>query len=567
MTEYMANPGGFGGFNQAAIQDTFHFDTNQFLTPVDGDNALLDYDDLFSMLQQPDAQGSGGSSGSAFPSAGSDGWAGPPIPVQPVAATPGQYPKPQQLKQPQPQISKQVKPSRDATSKRSRDAVSGKSKQHQMKDLEAIAAKKSQDLKRLMLENQELKFRSQILEKVIQMRDYQLKVMRGLPEDLPQYWGAGKPAATTTTTTTTTTTQAPAGKPPPVSAATQAPAAAAPGTPPQEAPAPGGVGVGVGIGGTRGGAGGCSGGGGGASWSGGATTAETAAPAPAAAAVAAAGVSDSNEHGNGGNGGYTAVEALRMSSCSCLLRASGGHLSAADRERFRSLQKGQLMAGWKHYLSEVAVPLLALESNGQDERAAASVLQLAGEATHMLKHASLLAPDTLMVVTQTHLETEVLTAPDPSHWHAVVRTLELSPDQIRELRAVFRLVSDIMSAVLAERKAINMRLAEGVHLHDSVADIRVAMKHLTVSPECEVLQALQRSMRREKAAHLLLRGFLFGRTLSVLQFVKAAVYSYPWMPDAAAIVATVVEQAEAAEAAEGGEGDGEEGEGTQDGGV
>ncbi len=62
-------------------------------------------------------------------------------------------------------------------------------------------------------------------------------------------------------------------------------------------------------------------------------------------------------------------------------------------------------------------------------------------------------------------------------------------------------------------------------------------------------QALQRSMRREKAAHLLLRGFLFGRTLSVLQFVKAAVYSYPWIPSASAIVSTVVEAGDAAQGA------------------
>lgn len=68
--------------------------------------------------------------------------------------------------------------------------------------------------------------------------------------------------------------------------------------------------------------------------------------------------------------------------------------------RFRSVTKTQLADGWKHFLSEVAVPLLALESNGQDEQAAIHIRQLSGEATYLMKHAGLLAPDTFMVVSQ-----------------------------------------------------------------------------------------------------------------------------------------------------------------------
>ncbi|GLC35202.1 hypothetical protein PLESTM_000290400 [Pleodorina starrii] len=458
-------PGTFDGFTQASIQDTFHFDTNQFLIPVDGECAPFDYDDLFSLLNQPAnnpiPSNGGGSSEEAPPqrSADSDGWAASPAPAPAVTSAPLRQPS-----EPHPEP-KPSKASRDLTSKR----------QLQVKELEALAAKKVEDLERLQQENSRLKFQSQILEKVVQMREQQLKIMRGQPEDLPQYWGCR------------------AHQPLDGAAATSSAAAA--------------------------GAGAC----------------------PRAAAGEASG-------GHcGGGGGVSAVAEVRMASAGCLLASSRGgvslSLSAEDRERFRSLGKSQLMDGWKHFLSEVAVPLLALESNGEDEQAAARIRQLATEATHLFKHASLLAPDTVMKVSQTHLETEALTPADPAHWRNVVNTLDLSPSQVRELVAVFRLFSGIMSGLLAERRTINQHLASGLHGHQVEMDVAAAMEQLRVSPECEVLQALQRSMRREKAAHLLLRGFLFGQTLSVLQFARAAVYSYPWMPDATAIVATVVEAA------------------------
>lgn len=126
------------------------------------------------------------------------------------------------------------------------------------------------------------------------------------------------------------------------------------------------------------------------------------------------------------------------------------------------------------------------------------------------------------------------------------------------------------------------------------------------APPAAPLQTLQRNMRREKSAHLLLRGYLYGHTLTTLQFVKvrgrgrghwrvgewttprnvartlrkaarprcptvlttllshsyargarcrwrfspqASVYSYPWLPDATAIVAVVAEQGAGAAAA------------------
>jgi hypothetical protein len=82
------------------------------------------------------------------------------------------------------------------------------------------------------------------------------------------------------------------------------------------------------------------------------------------------------------------------SACVCV-RACG-----AVGRRFRSVTKTQILEGWKHFLSEVAVPLLALETNSEDEQAAARIRQLAAEASHLMKYSGMFAPDTYMVAAQ-----------------------------------------------------------------------------------------------------------------------------------------------------------------------
>ncbi|GIL74447.1 hypothetical protein Vretimale_2134 [Volvox reticuliferus] len=327
-----------------SIQDTFHFDSNQFLIPDEGEGAPLDYEDLFSMLNQPAAQGSWGSSGIEHPiqSTGSEVVIASSSVPQAASSPPLQSQQQQQHKQ---QVQRSVfKSSRDITFKRSRDGGSGRSKQHQLKELEALAAKKNEDLERLMQENDELKFRSQILEKVVQMREYQLKVLRGPPQGRPQFWGVLSTAGTQH-----------------YDAAAAGAASADVGQEARCATA-------------------------GMMWQ---------CPNAAAAAPALC-----------GNGIPPASMAIKMASCGCLLPCSEWSLSVEDRERFRSLGKAQLMEGWKHFLSEVSVPLLVFESNDEDERAAACIRELALEATHMFKHASLLAPDTVMVASQAGCESK-----------------------------------------------------------------------------------------------------------------------------------------------------------------
>ncbi len=53
---------------------------------------------------------------------------------------------------------------------------------------------------------------------------------------------------------------------------------------------------------------------------------------------------------------------------------------------------------------------------------------------------------------QTHLETYETVSPDAEHWRAVLRTLELSPQQQAELRGVHELFEGIMRGILAERQ-------------------------------------------------------------------------------------------------------------------
>ncbi|KXZ45487.1 hypothetical protein GPECTOR_54g228 [Gonium pectorale] len=398
----------------ASVFDALHLNNNNFLKP-DGSGELppIDYEDLLSLFAEGAVQ---------FPA-----------PSQPVS----------QAKR------TDVKSVRDA-SKRVRDTT--KNKTEQLKELEALAAEKGAELERLAAENANMKFKQRLLERVVQMQDHQLKLMRGTGEELPQPW--------------------------------------------------------------------CD--------------------AQARSAAATTCAADSSRCGMPYHaGGLTAAAAVRVMTPGCLLASPDVTLPPLDRERFRSLGKSKLLEGWKHFLSEVSAPLLSLETNPEDEEAAGRLRQLAAEATFMFKHASLLAPDTVMLATETNLETEELAHPDPSLWRIVVRSLELSPQQVADLRAVWGLFRGIMGGLMAERRRVNEKLAAG--LHGPAADVAVAMAQLTVSPECEVLQTLQRNLRREKSAHLLLRGFLFGQTLSALQFVKMAVYSWPWFPDATALVATVAE--------------------------
>lgn len=125
--------------------------------------------------------------------------------------------------------------------------------------------------------------------------------------------------------------------------------------------------------------------------------------------------------------------------------------------------------------------------------------------------------------------------PEPAHWAVVVRTLDLTQEQVRDLLGVYELYQRLMRGVLEERAQINAHMAKGLQ-----PDPR-ATKQLTVSPECEVMKALLRNVRKEKSTHLLMRGFLLGQSCSNTQFARAAVYSYPFFPDSTAIVTALAE--------------------------
>ena len=126
--------GAFEGATLASIQETFHFDTNQFLAPDDGECPPLDYDELFSILRAPVAVGSGQSSGDALPlqSSNSGGGVASPAPVfskatsASQAAAVGPSAKPHAAAaQPTQAESKSAK---DASFKRVRSTNNGKNK-------------------------------------------------------------------------------------------------------------------------------------------------------------------------------------------------------------------------------------------------------------------------------------------------------------------------------------------------------------------------------------------------------------------------------------------------------
>ena len=114
----------------------------------------------------------------------------------------------------------------------------------------------------------------------------------------------------------------------------------------------------------------------------------------------------------------------------------------------------------------------------------------------------------------------------------MLKALRLTTEQALELSAVYDLFSSIMRGILTERQTINGQLSQGVH-----ADQRVAPSQLEVSALGEVLPALERNMRQEGAAHLLVRGLVFGGLLSIVQVCRASVHSYPFFISATGLAA------------------------------
>ncbi|GLC44379.1 hypothetical protein PLESTB_000476000 [Pleodorina starrii] len=194
----------------------------------------------------------------------------------------------------------------------------------------------------------------------------------------------------------------------------------------------------------------------------------------------------------------------------------------------------QVAASWKGFVAEASTLLLALDVNPADEAAACRMKQVTAEISRLCRHMSLLAPDTMLAVMQTHLETSTeLTTPEPGFWSQVLQSLRLTEEQLRELRAVYELFSGIMRRILAERRAVQAQLSAGLQAEPRPP--LVAQQQ--VPPEAEVLPSLERNMRKEGAAHLLVRAFMFGRVLSIVQMCRAAVHSYPYFPNPTGLAA------------------------------
>ncbi|KAG2450216.1 hypothetical protein HYH02_000317 [Chlamydomonas schloesseri] len=265
-----------------------------------------------------------------------------------------------------------------------------------------------------------------------------------------------------------------------------------------------------------------------------------------------------------------------------------------SQDSVRAMGRQQLMDTHQAFLAELSAPLLAFEDNPADEAAAAAIHDVLTRLCSLYRMVSVVAPDTMAGMIQSHLETREVCAAPPGHWAGVLQKLELTPQQVAQLTALYGLFRGLMEKITVERRAINARLTQGLAAQEQKEAQRAAAaaaaapasaagahsvdgggpewlkRHssssgvssgpgsgsssgsggatashqhhhqhhqLEVPPEAEVLPALSRNLRKESAAHLLLRGFFFGCTLSILQAARAMVHSYPWFPNATALIA------------------------------
>ncbi|KXZ56843.1 hypothetical protein GPECTOR_1g760 [Gonium pectorale] len=215
-----------------------------------------------------------------------------------------------------------------------------------------------------------------------------------------------------------------------------------------------------------------------------------------------------------------------------------------DDESLRSIGKQQLLEAWKAWLPELSVLLLKLETQPDDEPAAERMRKLLAENAFLFRHASVLAPEAMMSFMQagsTHMEAMQIAAPPPGYWQKVTKMLDLTAEQVMDLSAVYSIFNELMERVMAERRSLKAQMFQDSQAQAAGPWCPTPLP--TVSPEqgtlkyFELLPALERNMRKESAAHLLVRGFVFGRTLSWLQFSRAAVHAYPFFPSATGIAA------------------------------
>ncbi|KAG2438693.1 hypothetical protein HXX76_005239 [Chlamydomonas incerta] len=247
---------------------------------------------------------------------------------------------------------------------------------------------------------------------------------------------------------------------------------------------------------------------------------------------------------------------LRLRPASCKQQQHQQQGRSPDEDRWLEI--------WKAWVREASLLVQV-----HDARPNEIYVRRLDEAFARLRQAEheldLAHPELICNMRQVNMETGVEEVPPDSFWTLVASGMRLTPAQVADCRTALTLYRERMEVVMAERRSLADQLSSCMGaLHLAEAEGRAApgsmqRERLTLEAE-EVAAALHANVLAEGHTTGLARDLLRSDLFNSTQCARGSMLSYPYYPDALAIVAAVVANADAAataqQAATGGDGSG-----------
>ncbi|KAG2442637.1 hypothetical protein HXX76_002721 [Chlamydomonas incerta] len=211
----------------------------------------------------------------------------------------------------------------------------------------------------------------------------------------------------------------------------------------------------------------------------------------------------------------------------------------------------QWLAAWRVWVREAALLSVAYTARPSElylrqiDAAFERVCEEGARIWYPLGH-----PDVICGAVQLNVDTGRPETPPDSHWKEVVEGMAVSGQQVAACRTTLALYRERMEVVLAERCRLTERLAESMaaaaqaeeapHAAAGPSESAGSAHYQQVGVEAAAAAAaLDANVAAEGRATRLAREFLRSNILSSLQRARCAALSYPFYPDALAIIAAM----------------------------
>ncbi|KAG2438691.1 hypothetical protein HXX76_005237 [Chlamydomonas incerta] len=238
--------------------------------------------------------------------------------------------------------------------------------------------------------------------------------------------------------------------------------------------------------------------------------------------------------------------------------ASGGQRCAPDsaRRQQHKVQQQQQQAedearwqqAWQTWVREAALLVHAHDARPNElyeKRVEDAFARLKAAAVYgCAKH-----PELICNMRQVNMETGVEEVPPDSFWTLVASGMRLTPAQVADCRTALTLYRERMEVVMAERRSLADQLSSCMGaLHLAEAEGRAApgstqRDKLSLRVE-EVAAALDTNVAAEGHTTRLARDMLNSTLFTKMQCARISVLSYPYFPDALALLTAAVDGAE-----------------------